>query len=157
MSDTPIYDRAIDYSKKHAVRDLYRFNQLLPTQTAAIVLGQNSPDVYFELPAVPMNHAKSYLEFDFNVPASAAPAAFVEVAGVAAANQTASQDIATLGMPQLLACHNSRGFHYILVAVCNWQKFKTAADIWQLFCHTQPVVITYLTPTLPDSQLASLW
>ena len=90
MSDTPVYDGAIDYSKKHAVRDLYRFNQLLPTQTAAITLGQNSPDVYFELPAVPMNHAKSYLEFDFQLPALAA------VAG-----QTITTDIATLGVPHL--------------------------------------------------------
>ena len=90
MSDTPIYDGAIDYSKKHAVRDLYRFNQLLPTQTAAITLGQNSPDVYFELPAVPMNHAKSYLEFDFAVPQVAADAA-----------QGRTVDMATLGVPQL--------------------------------------------------------
>jgi hypothetical protein len=90
MSDTPIYDGAIDYSKKHAVRDLYRFNQLLPTQTAAITLGQNSPDVYFELPAVPMNHAKSYLEFDFQVPQVGA-----------AGGQTITTDIATLGVPQI--------------------------------------------------------
>ena len=90
MSDTPIYDGAIDYSKKHAVRDLYRFNQLLPTQTAAITLGQNSPDVYFELPAVPMNHAKSYLEFDFAVPQVAADA-----------GQGRTVDMATLGVPQL--------------------------------------------------------
>ena len=90
MSDTPIYDHAIDYSKKHAVRDLYRFNQLLPTQTAAITLGQNSPDVYFELPAVPMNHAKSYLEFDFQVP---------QVGAVA--GQFITTDIATLGVPQI--------------------------------------------------------
>jgi len=90
MSDTPVYDGAIDYSKKHADRDLYRFNQLLPTQTAPITLGQNSPDVYFELPAVPMNHAKSYLEFDFQVPLAAG-----------AAGQTITTDLATLGVPQI--------------------------------------------------------
>ena len=90
MSDTPIYDHAIDYSKKHAVRDLYRFNQLLPTQTSSITLGQNSPDVYFELPAVPMNHGKSYLEFDFQVP---------QVAGVG--GQIITTDLATLGVPQI--------------------------------------------------------
>ena len=90
MSDTPVYDGAIDYSKKHAVRDLYRFNQLLPTQTSAVILGQNSPDVYFELPAVPMNHAKSFLEFDFGVPQVAA-----------AAGQVITTNIATLGVPHI--------------------------------------------------------
>ena len=87
MSDTPICDHTIAYSKKHAVRDLYRFNQLLPTQTAAITLGQNSPDLYFKLPGVQMNRTKSFLEFDFQVPVVAV------VAG-----QFIRTDIATLGV-----------------------------------------------------------
>ena len=55
MSDSAVYDVPVDYSRKHAVRDLYRYNKLTPTSTADIALNTGSPDVYFELPAVPSN------------------------------------------------------------------------------------------------------
>ena len=121
MSDTPIYDGAIDYSKKHAARDLYRFNQLLPTQTAAIVLGQNSPDVYFELPAVPMNHAKSYLEFDFNVPI---------VPRVQ--NEVITTDIATLGVPHIarLSLYTRGGVQLAEIQDCSRYLAPAPISTW---------------------------
>ena len=69
MSDSAVYDVPVDYSRKHAVRDLYRYNKLTPTRTADIALGAGSPDVYFELPAVPANLSKSYLTFSMALPA----------------------------------------------------------------------------------------
>jgi hypothetical protein len=88
MSDSAVYDVPVDYSKKHAVRDLYRYNKLTPTSTADVLLNTGSPDVYFELPAVPANLSKSYLTFQLAIPAHAS-------AGI---GQT---ELFTLGVPSI--------------------------------------------------------